>query len=66
MDPKNRFQLLQRRPSRISASFPAAVSDWLFEEAAWQGRSVSSLISHICESAMRGQKGNGNGHQERR
>ena len=64
MDPKTRLQLLRRKPYRISANFPMCVADWLFRQSATQGRSVSNLISHIVESAMRSDLTTGNGHQQ--
>lgn len=43
----------QRKPLRITSTFPAAVAAWLSKEATTQGRSVSNLIAHLIEVAMR-------------
>ncbi len=53
MNSRERISILQRKPHRITAVFPFAVATWLFEQAAHQGRSVSNLVAHLVELAMR-------------
>lgn len=48
-----RIRVLQRRPARITATFPHVVAHWLFQQATIQGRSVSNFIAHLVEQAMR-------------
>jgi hypothetical protein len=43
----------QRKPLRVTATLPAVVAAWLIKQATMQGRSVSNLIAHIVEHAMR-------------
>lgn len=50
---RERLTLLQRKPARLTAVFPHAVASWLYEQATAQGRSVSNLIAHLVELAMR-------------
>lgn len=53
MNAEQRLALLQRKPSRVTATFPHLVARWLFQQATEQGRSVSNLIAHLIELAMR-------------
>lgn len=48
-----KIPVVQRKPQRITTTFPAAVAAWLFHQATVQGRSVSNLIAHLVEAAMR-------------
>lgn len=50
---RERLSIAQRKPYRLTAVFPFAVAQWLFSHAAEQGRSVSNLIAHLVEMAMR-------------
>jgi hypothetical protein len=48
-----KIPLAQRKPLRITTTFPAPVAAWVFQQATAQGRSVSNLIAHLVETAMR-------------
>ncbi len=61
---RERVSLLQRKPTRLTAVFPYAVASWLFEQATIQGRSVSNLICHLVEMAMRREQARAEGRQD--
>lgn len=48
-----KIPLAQRKPLRISTTFPASVAAWVIQQAAIQGRSISNLVAHLVEMAMR-------------
>lgn len=65
MDLEN-IPVMRRRPVRITSTIPAVVAAWLIRESTAQGRSVSNLIAHLLEMAMRRAAHGINGQQEAR